>query len=370
MAIPDPIPSLHVLGSREFGGADQFFVRLVRALHEAGQPVTAITRPASPVAQALAGDPVENVHLPMANPWDLWSRWEIRRHIGRHQPCIVQTYMGRATRLTRVPARARAIHIARLGGFYKIDGYYRHAHAWVGNTRAICDFLIENRLPAHRVFHIGNFTPDPLSFPADELAALRREHAIPADARVLFALGRLIAKKGFSDLLRALALVPAEPGGRPMVLVIAGDGPDLPKLQALAEELQITARVRFVGWQNPPDRFYALADAFICPSRHEPLGNVILEAWNHRLPVISTRNEGAQELIDEGETGLLCQLRDPADIAAAITRLWAATDTERAALAAAGNARLHERYGKRKIVEEYLTLYRDLLEGGEMKNEK
>ncbi|MBS1214514.1 MAG: glycosyl transferase, group 1 family protein, partial [Proteobacteria bacterium] len=45
-------PSFHVLGSRQFGGADQFYVRLVRALSASGQPVTAVTRPGSPVAKA------------------------------------------------------------------------------------------------------------------------------------------------------------------------------------------------------------------------------------------------------------------------------------------------------------------------------
>ncbi len=56
--VADPIHSTHILGSREFGGADQFFVRLVRALHQADQPVTAISRPDSPVANALRDDPM------------------------------------------------------------------------------------------------------------------------------------------------------------------------------------------------------------------------------------------------------------------------------------------------------------------------
>ena len=51
--------------------------------------------------------------------------------------------------------------MARLGGYYKIDGYYRHAHAWVGNTQDICDFMVKEGLPPERVFYIGNFVPQP-----------------------------------------------------------------------------------------------------------------------------------------------------------------------------------------------------------------
>jgi glycosyltransferase involved in cell wall biosynthesis len=352
--------SIHILGSREFGGADQFFVRLVRALHASGHLVSAISRPGSPVANALKHDLLEQVHLPLANRWDAWSMWQIRRMVVARQPCVVQTYMGRATRLTRVPQKSPVAHIARLGGFYKIDGYYRHADAWVGNTRAICDFLVKSGMPTQRVHHIGNFVPEPVRATPEQTAALREECKLPQDAWVIFALGRLIVKKGFDDLFRALARLPAEIQGRPWVLLLAGDGPERGPLEVLAKELGIESRVRLVGWQDPPDRFYSMADVFVCPSRHEPLGNVILEAWNHSLPVVSTRSDGAMELIEEGSTGLLCDCKDDAGMAAAIGELLGASAVARGKMGEAGNAVLHARHGQDSIVESYLTLYREL----------
>jgi glycosyltransferase involved in cell wall biosynthesis len=359
--VADPVHSIHILGSREFGGADQFYVRLVRALHHSGHLVTAINRPDSPVARALDSGPVRQIHLPLANRWDAWSWWQIRHCIREHAPCVVQTYMGRATRLTRVPHKTAAVHVARLGGFYKIDGYYRHADAWVGNTRAICDFLVKSGMPAKRVHHIGNFVPEPLRPGAEQLAELRLEHGIPENARVVFSLARMIPKKGLADLLEAFALLPRESDGRPLLLVLAGDGPLLADLQTQAVRLEVADRVRFTGWQDPPDAFYALADVFVCPSRHEPLGNVILEAWNHAVPVVSTRSDGAMELIEHGVTGLLCDCRDVAGMAAEIRRMLEAAEADRNRIAAAGNARLHEQYGQTRIVEQYLSLYRDLL---------
>lgn len=357
----NPIHSIHILGSREFGGADQFYVRLLRALHQAGQPVTAINRPGSPVARALDSDPVKQIHLPLANRWDAWSWWKIRRRIRERAPCVVQTYMGRATRLTRVPPDSQAVHVARLGGFYKIDGYYRHADAWVGNTRAICDFLVKSGMPAARVHHIGNFVPEPILAGAEAKSALRRHHGVPDDAMVVFSLGRLIAKKGFGDLLDAFARMPREINGRPLFLLVAGDGPLMDDLKSQAAALGIGDRVKLLGWQDPPDAFYGIADVFVCPSRHEPLGNVILEAWNHALPVVSTRSDGAIELIEDGTTGLLCDCKDAAGMATTIQSALQAADTDRKRMAAAGNARLHEQYGQARIVEQYLSLYRDLL---------
>ncbi len=357
----DPIHSIHILGSREFGGADQFYVRLLRALKQADQSVTAINRPNSPVANALKNSPVEQIHLPLANRWDAWSAWKIRRCISEQEPCVVQTYMGRATRLTRVSKKSKAVHIARLGGFYKIDGYYRHANAWVGNTQAICDFLVKAGLPARSVHHIGNFVPEPIQIDDVRRKALRAEHQIPESAWVIFALGRLIEKKGFQDLFRAIARIPQEIDGKPVVLLLAGEGPDRQKLEMLAKELGIVERVRMLGWQDPPDAFYNLADVFVCPSRHEPLGNVILEAWNHCVPVVSTRSDGALELIEDGVTGLLCDYKDDEAMAALICQVLQAPAATKLTMAEAANTCLKARYGQSIIVDRYLALYRELL---------
>jgi len=359
--MPELIPSIHVLGSRQFGGADQFYVRLLRALRDAGQPVTAVNRAGSPAAEALAGDGIEQIHLPLANSWDAWTIWRLRRLVETFQPCVVQTYMGRATRLTRLPAKTQAIHIARLGGYYKIDGYYRHAHAWIGNTQGLCDYLVRSGLPAGQVFNIGNFVPEPLPTSPDRIAALKREWDIPADAWVLFTLGRLIDIKGFDDLLEALALLPREINGRPVVLLVAGAGPLEAELKSLSADLGLESRVRWLGWQNPPDAFYALADVFVCPSRKEALGNVILEAWNHGLAVVSTQTPGALELIEEGRTGLLAPLQDPKALAARLREMFAATPAQRAGLGEAGQAYLRARFGKAAIIDAYLSLYSRLL---------
>ncbi len=356
------IHSIHIIGSRQLGGAEQFYLRLVSALARRGLAVLAVSRPGGPVDQALNGI-VPRRTVPLRNGWDFFSALKIRRLIHSAAPSIVQTYMGRATRLTRLPRGSAAIHVARLGGYYKIKGYYRHARAWVGNTRGICDYLVREGLPADRVHHIGNFVT--LAQPPADTAvqALRQSLHIPAEAVVLFALGRFIEKKGFADLLEAFARVPREIHGRPLILVVAGDGPLQKPLHNQARQLAVTSRLRWVGWQNDPGPFYDLADVLVCPSRQEPLGNVVLEAWAHRLPVIATRTAGPLELVTAEENGLLVEIGDPAALAAGITALVKAGPETWRDLAENGRHAVAQHHTEEAVVTAYLDLYADLRPG-------
>jgi glycosyltransferase involved in cell wall biosynthesis len=144
---------------------------------------------------------------------------------------------------------------------------------------------------------------------ADTLVALHHRTEFPAvapadlpapsSAPKLLAMGRLHPNKGFDVLLRAIALLPR---GH---LYLAGAGPEEAALRALAAELGITDRVSFLGWRRDIGALLAAADMFICSSRHEPLGNIVLEAWSAAKPVIAAAAQGPSELINDRADGLL-----------------------------------------------------------------
>jgi glycosyltransferase involved in cell wall biosynthesis len=353
--------SLHVIGSPQMGGAERFYVRLVRALNEAGNEHRALAavRPGSPVAEALPPE-IERFCIGMRGGWDLLSAYQLRTLIGRLKIPIVQTYMGRATKLTRVPEKSGTVHIARLGGYYKIQGYYTHAHAWIGNTRGICDYLIREGRPASRVFEIGNFVELPTRPPADELSRLRQSLDLPREAWLMFSLGRFIPKKGFHILLRAWAALPKEIAGRPPVLVVGGTGPMETRLREQAAQLGLKDRVKWLGWLTDPAPYLFLSDGFVCPSLDEPLGNVILEAWAAECPVVSTRTKGAEELIVDGHNGLIAPCEDAKQLAGQLERLLTADQSLRLQLAQNGHRLVRVRFSKSEIVQRYLELYRNL----------
>lgn len=353
------IDSLHIIGSRQIGGAERFLMRLIGELNQQDHRAVALIRPNSPMRPTL-GKEIEQAHVAMRNGWDLLSMLAIRRFINRRHPRIVQTYMGRATRLTHVPSKSHAIHVARLGGYYKIKGYYEHADAWIGNTRGLCDYLIKNGMPADRVYHISNFTDVKPSSPPEKLKGLRQSLSIPPEAYILFSLGRFNHQKGFEDLLEAFSLLPGEMDSRPLYLCIAGDGPLNQPLRSQADTLGIQDRVVWLGWQDDPGAFFDLSDLLICSSRHETLGNVILEAWSHNLPVVSTMTPGPMEIIKDGENGVLVPSRNPGLLAEGVKRVLKEGPTLQCALAEQGMHTLLKHHAKEAVVKKYLELYERL----------
>ena len=352
-----PPRSLHVIGGKGLGGAERFFVRLVNALARRGEPVAAVTVAGGEIARAI--DPaVRQYHAPMLGVWDLYSRWKINRAIRDFRPDVVQTYMGRATRIVRLPRGQRPVHLARLGGFYNLKGY-RHAHAWVGNTRGIRDYLTAHGLPAERVHCIGNFVDTPERIAPAALDALRRQLGLDG-CRILLGLGRLHPNKGWGDLLHAFAKLPATINNAPLHLLMVGDGPLRGELEQLASRLGIAARVHWAGWKHDPAPYYQLADVFVCASVHEPLGNVILEAWANRALIVSTRAQGPLELMQDDVNGLLAPVSDAAGLAAVLASALALDAGHRARLIEAGHGEVERHYSETAIVSAYRALYAGL----------
>lgn len=350
--------TLHIIGGRKLGGAERFYVRLVNALANRGEQVAVVTVAAGEIdAAVLPGIP--RYHAPQAGVWDLWSRWRIGQAVRHFQPAIVQTYMGRATRLTHLPPGGAAVHVARLGGYYNLKGY-RHAHAWVGNTRGIRDYLVAQGLPSQRVFHVGNFVDPAPVVPTQSLFELRAQWGIPAGAKVILGLGRLHPNKGFADLLEAFALLPERFDSQNSRLVLVGDGPLAKELRSQAEALGLNDRLVWAGWQYDPAPWYQMANVFACPSRHEPLGNVILEAWANRVPVVSAAAQGPVELVEPGVNGFLAPVANPPALAGALAEALALSEEHRQAMITAGLAEVEGRFSEQAIVQAYLDLYRQL----------
>jgi phosphatidyl-myo-inositol dimannoside synthase len=149
------------------------------------------------------------------------------------------------------------------------------------------------------------------------------------DRRTVLSVGRLVdAYKGHDMVIRALPLVLAK---RPNAeYVIVGDGPLRPYLVRLAESVGVATAVRFVGEADDDavDAWYRACDVFVLAARDSPVsggaegyGLVFVEAGLRGKPVVGGRSGGVPDAVIDGETGLLVDPTDPADIAEAITRL-------------------------------------------------
>ncbi|MBC8159644.1 MAG: glycosyltransferase family 4 protein [Roseiflexaceae bacterium] len=147
-----------------------------------------------------------------------------------------------------------------------------------------------------------------------------RPAGIPAAAPLLLFVGRLQPWKGVEYAIRALAAIPRA------ALLIAGEGVDRPRLMALAHELGLSERVRFLG-QVPRaqlPRYFSSVDLLVATSfASETFGIGLVEAQACGLPVVATRFGGFPEVVNDGATGLLVPPQDSSALAIAITTLLA-----------------------------------------------
>jgi len=175
-----------------------------------------------------------------------------------------------------------------------------------------------------------------------------RDGRDPADPVRLLSVGRTVEKKGYDDLLEALAALPSGVAWR---LAHVGGGPLAAALRGRARALDLADHIDWLGAQ-PQDvvlERYRAADLFILASRiaadgdRDGLPNVLMEAQSQRLAVIATRIGGVPELIVDGVTGLLVEPRNPPALTAALAALIG-DPARRATLAAAGHDRLRRQF--------------------------
>ncbi len=131
----------------------------------------------------------------------------------------------------------------------------------------------------------------------------------------LSAVGRLVPKKGFVYLLEAMNQVVAV---HPDIhLKIAGDGDERQNLTKICSELNLDSKVEFLGFRTDVAKLLAQSDLLIVPSVDEPFGNVILEGTATGTPIVTTRNDGAKEILDE-TTALFADVASSRSLAEAI----------------------------------------------------
>ncbi len=317
------------------GGAELFFERLSLALARAGETVLPVIRCNPARARRLAAAGLAPVQLGFGGPFDMLTGPRLARLLDDFAPRVVITWMSRAARFAR---RGRWVLVGRLGGFYALRNFRRCEHL-VGNTRGIVDWIKGQGWPPQHVHYLPNFVPDMEGAMPLPRAAL----GVPDGAKLILALGRLHSNKGFDVLIRALARLPEAHA------VIAGEGPERAALAALAQTEGVGARVHMPGWREDTAGLLAACDALVCPSRHEPLGNVVIEGWSARVPVVAAAARGPRELIASGRDGLLVPCEDATALADALGAVVQDAASGRA-LAAAGRARFETEFAEAPVL--------------------
>jgi glycosyltransferase involved in cell wall biosynthesis len=171
---------------------------------------------------------------------------------------------------------------------------------------------------------------------------------------IILTVARLDDQKGHTYLLEAMANIPEA------IVVLVGDGPTRTTLEAQAEQLGISARVRFLGYRTDIPDLLASSDFFVLPSIYEGFPLSILEAMAAGKAVVATAVGGTPEAVLDGETGYLVPPGDSAALAHAIRRVL--VDTELAhEMGVAGGRRVQERFPITNMVQCVTNVYEELV---------
>lgn len=338
---------LHMIAGKSHGGAESFCARLLPALQKRGIKQTVITRQDT-LPRDLQDYDIRVKNLPFGNPLiDFYTKYSSRNICNEFQPDIIMTWMNRAS--VFAPSATKIPILGRLGGYYNLS-YYKNCDYLAGNTPDLVNYLNSQAKNKKGIFYLPNFAEIKKENPIE-----RQQYGIPENAYLIFSLGRFHKNKAFDTLLYALEKIPNA------YLLLGGDGDLKQSLVNQAKELSISKRVKFIGWVKNIASFYRCADLFVCPSRHEPLGNVVLEAMAYKIPIVTTDSAGPSHLIENGKSGLIVPVDNCKEMAKAINFMQ---NNPEKATEMAQNAlkHYHENYSEEKICTEYISVFNSILQ--------
>jgi glycosyltransferase involved in cell wall biosynthesis len=314
---------------------------------------------------------------PLSPTADVAAILGLRAIIRARRPDVLHTHTAKAGATGRLgallagsarpPAIVHSYHGHVLSGYFsrrwehvfrKIEWLLAHA---TGTLIAVSE-EVRDDLVDYGVAPPGRFVVVRYGVPVadwsenDNLARerIRAELGITDEVFAIGWAGRLTAIKRPLDLIRTLRAV--LDAGVDAVLVVVGDGELRGDTEALAQQLGVAERTRFVGFQRHVREWYAAVDASLLTSLNEGTPVVAMESLAAERPVVATRAGGTATVVTEGKTGFLLPVGDIEGLARRLVEL-AGDPQLRSRLGEAGVADMRDRFGTARMADELEKVY-------------
>ncbi len=360
---------LHVFSTFDVGGPQIRFVQLVEALGGAFEHrVVAMNGENRAMARLPASAPVELVDFAPDKRRPLRNLWRIRRRLGELRPDLLVTYNWGAVEWALANAlRPVCPHVDIEDGFGPEEAAgclprrnrlrrlaYRRARCVVVPSRTLESVALDDwRLPRRQVLYLPNgIDLSAASAPPDR--ELLARFGLDRGEPLIGTVAALRPEKTLGRLLEAFRLGVAEPG-RPGRLVVVGDGPERPALEARAAELGIEERTCFTGYLERPARLLGALTLYALSSDTEQMPISLVEAMAAGLPVAATDVGDVGSMLDESNRPYVRERRADA-LAGSLAGLL--DEPERAARIGRANrqvARAH--FSEAAMVERYRAVF-------------
>jgi glycosyltransferase involved in cell wall biosynthesis len=374
---------LFVIGTLSIGGSERQLVELathlaprfaptVCCLNAVGPLRTELTRAGVPVIDLGFGAVPAGLGIARVRAVVRWMLGVVRfaRLLGRLRPDVVHGVLPHAYVVGAVAAWLAGVPVVvagrrSLANFKRGRPVYRLAepvvNRWTDLVIANCHAVREDTLASERL------DPGKVVVVHNGLEVTRYDAPVDPELRaalqvgpgsVVIVVANLIAYKGHTFFLKAWAEVcRAWPDA---VALLVGDGPERAALEALARELGVAERVRFLGSRTDVPALLAISDLLVHPSTEEGFCNAILEAMAAGRPVVATDVGGNREAVVDGETGLLVPSRAARPLAAAIASMLERPDLAKR-MGIAARQRVAAEFDRSVMVRRYEDVYDGLL---------
>lgn len=348
---------------------------LAHGLIDRGHDVFVALRPHSALKDELQKVAKENIkELPLRNSLDVNSARALATLVRQNNVQIIHAHMARDYPLAAYAARrnpaARLILTRHV--LFPLNRLHRLTFSGASRIIAVSQ-AVASQLRADKITAAEKITVVLNGIDTRRFAQAREQFSrqefltswkLPESTRLVGTVGELTPLKGHQDFLRAAALVSKQVPG--CNFIIAGidhspDGKNEAQIEQLIDELNLREQVRRVKWLDDLAQLYCALDVFVSASHTESFGLAIVEAMASRTTVVATETEGAREIVRNGETGLLTQIRNPNELAVAIQSLLN-DEATRIRIGSAAQSDVAERFSLERMVDETEEIYRASLE--------
>jgi L-malate glycosyltransferase len=361
---------LQISSARSFGGGERHLADLTSALARRGHEVYVALAPRSPLRAELSSLPTENIFtLRLRNSLAVGSALELARLVREHKIEIVHAHVARDYPLAAFAVRRnrRAKFVITRHVLFRLSRLHAFTLRRVSRVIAVSG-AVERSLSAQKIFPARKVTviPNGINFRRfdESLQEFDREKfcrrmKIGPESLLVGTVGEIKRQKGHEDFLRAAAIVACE--NESVHFIIAGGdnsrkGERRAVLERLVSELGLTKRVHFMGQLGDVAELLAALDLYVSASHTESFGLAIVEAMASGLSVVATATEGAREIIDEGNTGVLVAVGDYKSLGRKVLGLLEDED-KRTHLGALARAQARERFSLDRMVDATERVY-------------
>lgn len=363
---------LHISSVRTFGGGERHLVDLTRGLTERGHEVFVALRPTNEWQDRLSFLPPENIfHASIRNSFGIFSARRIARFTAENKIEIIHAHAARdyipASLVCRLTKNSKFVLTRHV--LFPMKPFHRLTLTNLARAIAVSPAVeasLQTVFPKRKIEVIPNgINTETL---ADEDRKRRREqfralHNIPSDAEVVGTVGELKELKGQRDFVLAAGEI-AKRRERAFFLVVGKDNSASREfrreLKRLVKIFNLENRFLFLDWVEDMPTLLAALDIFVSASHSESFGLAILEAMTNRTPIVATETEGAKELLQDNETGLLVPIKEPLKLAEAMESLLKNAE-KRQTLARNAQIFAAQKFSLDEMIQKTENLYREIL---------